>query len=135
MRGHTSFLVFFLLNAACCGYLVENTLLSMHLQLYMGLPWSYGSWICNYLCNQCISPQKMWVRNLLMARCTRYNTSYSWRGVLDTTLCCKVYQWLAAGRWFSQSTLASSTNKTDHHHIAEILLKVALNTIIHNQYN
>ena len=25
----------------------------------------------------------------------------SWRGVLDTTLCDKVCQWLATGRWFS----------------------------------
>jgi hypothetical protein len=36
---------------------------------------------------------------------------------------------LATGGWFSQGTLVSSTNKTDHHDIAEILLKVALNTI------
>jgi hypothetical protein len=24
--------------------------------------WSYGSWIYNYLCNQCLSPLKLWVR-------------------------------------------------------------------------
>jgi hypothetical protein len=41
----------------------------------------------------------------------------------------KVYQLLAHGRWFSPGTLASSTNKTGRHDIAEILLKVALNTI------
>jgi hypothetical protein len=41
----------------------------------------------------------------------------------------KVYQLLAHGRWFSQGTPASSTTKTGHHDIAEILLKVALNTI------
>ena len=40
----------------------------------------------------------------------------------------KDYQLLAHGRWFSSSTPASSTAKTDHHEIAEILLKVALNT-------
>ena len=51
------------------------------------------------------------------------------RDVLDTTLCDKVCQWLAAGRWFSRGTLISSTNKTDSHDIIEILLKVALNTI------
>jgi hypothetical protein len=33
------------------------------------------------------------------------------------------------GRWFSPGTPVSSTNKTDHHDIAEILLKMALNTI------
>jgi hypothetical protein len=40
----------------------------------------------------------------------------------------KVYQLLAHGRWFSPGTPASSTTKSGHHDIAEILLKVALNT-------
>jgi hypothetical protein len=35
---------------------------------------------------------------------------------------------LAHGRWFSLGTPASSTTKTGHHDIAEILLKVALKT-------
>ena len=38
-------------------------------------------------------------------------------------------------RWFSPGTPVSSTNKTDHPGIAEILLKVALNTITHNPTN
>ena len=38
-------------------------------------------------------------------------------------------QWLATGRWFSPDTPVSSTNKTDHHDITEILLKVALSNI------
>jgi hypothetical protein len=46
--------------------------------------------------------------------------SHSWWGVLDTTLCDKVCQWLAP---------VSSTNITDNHDVAEILLKVVLNTI------
>jgi hypothetical protein len=33
------------------------------------------------------------------------------------------------GRWFSPGTPVSSTYKTVHHNITEILLKVALNTI------
>jgi hypothetical protein len=41
----------------------------------------------------------------------------------------KVYQLLAHGRWFSPGTSASSTTKTGRHDIAEILQKVALNTI------
>jgi hypothetical protein len=41
----------------------------------------------------------------------------------------KVYKGLVHGRWFSPGTPASSTIKTDRHEIAEILLKVALNTI------
>jgi hypothetical protein len=40
-----------------------------------------------------------------------------------------MWHWLAIGWWFSPGTPVSSTNKTDHHDIAEILLKVALNTI------
>jgi hypothetical protein len=36
---------------------------------------------------------------------------------------------LAHGRWFSPGTLASSTTKTGHYDIAEILLKVDLNKI------
>ena len=79
--------------------------------------WSYGSWIYNYPCNQCLLPLTLWVQIPL------------WWGVLDTTLCDKVYQWLVAGRWFSQRTPVSSTNKTDLHNITEILLKVVLNTI------
>jgi hypothetical protein len=52
--------------------------------------------------------------------------SRSWRGLFDKTLCYKVCQWLATGRWFSP---VSSTNKTDRHDITEIVLKEALNTI------
>jgi hypothetical protein len=33
-------------------------------------PWSYGSWIYNYLCNQCISPLMLWVQISIRARCT-----------------------------------------------------------------
>ena len=74
-------------------------------------------WIYYYLCNQCLSPLMLWVRIPLR-----------W-GVLDTTLCDKVCQWLTTGRLFSPGTLLSSTNKIDLHDITEILLKVALNTI------
>ena len=72
--------------------------------------WSYNSWIYNYLCNQYLSPQTLWVRIPLR-----------W-GILDTTLCDKVCH------WFSPGTLVSSTNNNDCYYITEILLKVALNT-------
>jgi hypothetical protein len=39
------------------------------------------------------------------------------------------------GRCFSPSTLASSTTKTGRHDIAEVLLKVTLNTINHKSIN
>ena len=45
----------------------------------------------------------------------------------------KAYQLLVHGRWFFPGTPASSTTKTGRHDIAEILLKVALNT--KNQIN
>jgi hypothetical protein len=79
--------------------------------------WSYGSWIYNYLCNQCLSLLKLWVPIPLS------------RGVLDTTLCDKVCQWLAEGLWFFPGSPVSSTNKTDCHDITKTLLKVMLNTI------
>jgi len=41
-------------------------------------------WIYSYLCKQCLSPQMMWVQIPRM------------RGVLDTTICDKVYQLTAA---------------------------------------
>jgi hypothetical protein len=76
-----------------------------------------ASWIYNYLCDQYISSTTLCVR-------IRFR-----RDVLDTTLYEKVFQWLAAGRWFFPGTPVSSTNKTDRHEITKILLKVALNTI------
>jgi hypothetical protein len=39
-------------------------------------------------------------------------------------------QHYVTGQWFSPDTPVSSTNKTNRHDITEILLKVALNTII-----
>jgi hypothetical protein len=47
----------------------------------------------------------------------------------------KDYQLLAHGRWFSPDIPASSTTKTGRHDIAEILLKVALNTKNQSIYN
>ena len=47
-------------------------------------------------------------------------------GILDTTVCGKVCQWLEEGLWFYPGTLVSSTNETDRHDITEILLKVSL---------
>jgi len=41
--------------------------------------WTYSSWIYNYLCNQCLSPLKLWVWMSLR--------------LLDTTLCDKACQW------------------------------------------
>jgi hypothetical protein len=45
-----------------------------------------------------------------------------------TTLCDKVYQWLATGWWFSRGTRVLTTNKSYNNDITEILLNVALNT-------
>ena len=76
---------------------------------------SYGSWIYNYLYNQCLSPIKLCVRTLFMARCTRYNNRW-----LSLSVTCR-------------RSVVFSTHKTDRHDITKILLKVALNTI--NQTN
>ena len=69
-----------------------------------GLSWSYGSWMQSVL---------------ITTKVVSFESRYS-----D-----KVCQWLATGQWFFRGTRVSSTNKTDHHDITEILLKVVLNTI------
>jgi len=76
--------------------------------IYTGaiMSWSYGSWIYNYLCNQCLSPLTLW-----------------W-GVLTSTLCDKVCQWLVAGQWFSPGTPVFPSNKTGCHNITEISMKL-----------
>ena len=53
------------------------------------------------------------------------NNGYMFFRCLYLFVCCQRH---ATGRWFSPGTPVSSTNKTDRHDIAEILLKVALNT-------
>ena len=58
----------------------------------------------------------------------------SWWGVFDAISCDEACQWLATGRWFSPGTPISSRNKTYCHDIAEISLKVALNTIALRPY-
>ena len=73
--------------------------------------------VVGFICNQCLSPLTLWVQILIR------------RGLLNTTLCDKVCQWLATGWWFSLGTPVSSINKTDCHDINETLLKVSLNTI------
>ena len=93
----------------------EQVYKQLIIQKGLSWSWSYGSWIYNYLSNQCLSPLMLWGRISIRARCT--------------TLCDKVCQWLATGPWFLLGTPVSFTNKTDRHDITEILLKVALNTI------
>ena len=46
--------------------------------IHQGPSWSlsYVSWIYNYLCNQCLSTLKFWVRILPMVRCTLYNSMW-----------------------------------------------------------
>ena len=75
--------------------------------------WSCSSWI--YLCSRCLSPLLLSVQISIRAN--------------STTLCDGVCRLLAAGRWYSHGPPVSSTNETDRHDIAEIFLKVALNTI------
>ena len=87
------------------------------ISLLFSTPFLLFTCFYNYMYNQCLSPLELWIRIPLR------------RGVLDTTLCDKVCQWLAVGRLFSPGTSVSSTNKTDRHDITKILLKVALNII------
>jgi hypothetical protein len=112
------FIIFYLVG---CPMYFECTLFrNVFLITFQGpsWPWSYGSWIYNYLCNRCLSPLMLWVRISIRSRCT--------------TLCDKVCQWLATGRWFSPGSPISSTYKTDRHDITVIMLQVALNSTKQN---
>ena len=95
---------------------------------------------------KCRAPATQWVRYILVGLPNNSYTPITNMAWVRVLLCklqkrCtwladasnKVYQLLAHGWWFSPGTPASSTTKTGHHDIAEILLKVALNTI--NQIN
>jgi hypothetical protein len=68
--------------------------------------------------------------NFVSRKCSCYNFHLIlWvESVLVTTL---YDTFLVAGQWFSSGTQDSSTNKTSHHHVTEILLQAALN--IHSQ--
>ena len=96
----------------------RKILASHHYLSFPSWSWSCDSWIYNYMCNQRLSPIKLSIRISLR------------QGVLGTTFCDKVCQWLTVGRWFSPGTSVSSTNRADHHDITELLLKVALITIL-----
>jgi hypothetical protein len=97
------------------GY-VSHDCISKHKKMYVILSsWLYGSWLNFYLSNKCLSQLSLWVRITIR------------QGVLDTTLCDKVCQWLVTGRGF---TPISSTNKTDRHDTTEIFLNVVLTITI-----
>jgi hypothetical protein len=88
--------------------------------------------VAKYCWNQLPQPI-VWVKHSRLFSLPPDTNSLRW-DVLNTTLCDKVCQWLGTGQWFSPGTPVSSTNKTDHHDIAKILLKVALSTIKQTKY-
>ena len=85
-------------------YVNSSYINNLHNSLVPSWSWWDGSWISVYLCNQCLSSLKLWVR-IPLRRCE-----------LGTTLCDKICQWLATG-------LVFSTYNTDRHDMTEILLK------------
>ena len=91
-------------------------------QFIQGPPWPWSNWSYGSEIYYAISSYRHWCEF----------ESRSGQGV-QHYVSDKVCQWLATGRWFSPGPPVSSTNKTDHHDIAEILLKVELNTIKPNQ--
>ena len=99
--------------------IMNTTYTSSLLRAFTGSGWlnELGSWITN---SYKPITNTAWVRARLckwQKGCTRLAAASD-----------KVCQLLAHGRWFSPGTPASSTTKTGRHDIAEILLKVALNT-------
>jgi hypothetical protein len=88
--------------------------LSAIFQLYHAMPWQPG-----LVVDEARVPDTTWVS--YKKGCTRLAAASD-----------KVYQLLAHGRWFSQGTPASCTSKKGCHDLAEILLKMALNTKNHS---
>ena len=72
--------------------------------LWWGSSWSWSYMVVGFTTTCAISAYHHWSCKF---------ESHSWRGVLNTTLCDKVCQWLATGLWFSPGTPVSSTNKTE----------------------
>jgi len=52
----------FIHSTSCLGSCHVTFHSSLTVQSYEGRSWSYGSWIYNYLCNQCLSPLKLCIR-------------------------------------------------------------------------
>ena len=88
-------------------YIYTSVRSQCNIFLFLGSPWTLDSWIYN-MCNQCLLPLNSEFE------------SRSWRSVLDSTLCDKIFS-------------GYSNNKTDRHEITEILLKMALISITQKQ--
>jgi hypothetical protein len=79
--------------------------------------WSYGSWINIFLCNQCLSPLKLWVRTLFMARCTRYNIMWSSLPVI----CSRSVVFSGYSNWPTRYNWNSVESGVKHHNPNPIL--------------
>ena len=89
---------------------------SLHIIRYQGSSWSwsYASWIYNYLMQSVPITTKFVISN------TAHGELYSIQHVIKLV---RVLRQLVSCRY-----TGSTTNKTDHHDITDILLKLALNT-------
>ena len=83
-RGRDLMVVWFTTTYAINAY--HPTTYHYHYIFYCSI---IKSWIWHYLCNQCLSPLKLWVRISFIARCTWYD------------ICDKVCRWFAARLIFS----------------------------------
>ena len=92
------------------------------MQLRPSWSWLYGSWIYNYLCNQCLSPLTLWVP-ISLRRCI-LNTTFDYVLKLVSDL-------REVGGFLWVLRLPQPIKLTATYDITEILLKVALNTITH----
>ena len=110
------------------GWLYCQSLLFQYTSFMLTpLSFSNGSWIYNYLCNQCISP---------------HASSNPAHGEVYSILHYVIKLSVTCGRsvvFSGYSGPVSSINKTDCHDITEILLKVALiwfkHIVLSNIYN
>jgi len=133
--------IFFFVLSCINSHSWQLRMISYRHRIIQGLLIDYFHHSLSFFCASCINGWVNWQISCIIAQIAtlgglwpvkdyvnivEYRTPLR-RGVLDTTLCDEVCQSLATGRRFSPGTPVSSTNKTDCHHITEILWKVALN--------
>ena len=99
--------------------LKQSLVICLHISIWW-LPWwwswSYGSWVYIYLCNQCLSPLKLWVWIPFMMRCTWYNIMWwSLSVTCDRSVVFSGYSWFLHQQnwlpWYSWNFVESGVKQ------------------------
>ena len=89
--------------------------------------WSYGSWTYNCSWNQYLSPQKLWDRTPLVARCTRFNTIWQENGN------CFLKRHISANKWSIYVINIISNTNNDNKINKLFIIKHYHNSFVHSR--